>query len=121
MALRWTIGRIYATYPWHRHSDMANALGYYLCDVSNHGTAFRIRSNDCSGFPMLDGSACPSCKKVSAVVDRLAELAKHVEPHTNHKYLNAEQLCALLKEKDLTIHQTRLEVSYLQPRKARSR
>ncbi|RDB24483.1 hypothetical protein Hypma_008516 [Hypsizygus marmoreus] len=106
--LDWAVGTFWDSYPFHRHGFMYG-LGYMFSAVEEDGSRFWICANNCERTSMPDGMACPNCQATKKDVDRLSTLARHAEPHTNHKYLNHEQLRMLLEDKDKSLNEWKLK------------
>jgi hypothetical protein len=110
--LDWPTGDFWNQYPFHRHDYSLASLGYKFCAVEKDGTQFRVRADLCTRIPMLDGSACPDCKAITKTVERLVSMAHRAESHTNHKYLNHQQLRNLLADRDETVKIWKLKVCF---------
>ncbi len=106
----WPIGDLGEQYPFQRHGYSLQSLGYKFCAVEKDGSQFRVRADQCEGTPMPNGLACPNCQVVTPTVERLSKIARNAEHHTNYKYLNHQQLRALLADRDETLNHWKLKV-----------
>lgn len=104
-------GSIYQDYPFHLHHY--ENLPYHFCGVESLGSQFRIRSNDCYGLTRRNESVCLKCNNLDTgvIVNSLRDRASgQLSANVNYRYRSFAQLCSLLREKNETINNLKLNV-----------
>ena len=113
IALTWTVGPIYTTYPMHLHSLAPQSLGYHFSYMDPKGVNCWITSDTCTKHGLKNGKACLSCQRLAPVVKTLHDRALKLNPTTNNVYANFVQMRERLDEKTMAIRQLKLDVRTL--------
>ncbi|KAL0955129.1 hypothetical protein HGRIS_004042 [Hohenbuehelia grisea] len=98
-----------ATFPWARIGPGADCLPFWLT-VTEHGSVVRAISKTCRQsyvYLPLFGEGCAECAKMVNRIDTLVRIAREAPRHTNYQFLNHEQLCALIRERDAELRKLR--------------
>ena len=112
LPLNWPVDDVYLTYPFQRHAALSRSIGYYFSEVRDHGREFWLRSDTCQGTCHSSQKACSECLHSQKDIERVASLAEHAAPHTNHKLLSTKQLKDHIKDRDERINSLKLKVCW---------
>ncbi len=96
IALEWTAGPIFDTFPWQLMRDQKQALNFHITHIKGMGddAVLWLKSSACSEGVTSEGGSCYSCATIpsSKVLRNAAARAREAAPaHTNYEYLNHRQ------------------------------
>lgn len=103
-------GSFNETFPWPRIGDAPDSLSFNV-EVHNKGSTVQAWSKQCNGDTHDDGEPCHECRKVHRRVEDLVSIAQEAKRHTNHRFLNFQQLRNLLNERIQDVQFWKLKVS----------
>jgi hypothetical protein len=112
LAILWTPGSIWETYPYHQHE--IRAVGWMPVSFGEEDNEIFLRSDKCYGMILdTDEPPCKECWLIeySANFREVMERAKEVKEHTPWDLLTVQQTRALLQKMSAMIASLRTKVN----------